>query len=67
MEKGASRLPGKASILIPLGLRHLAAKRPSQGRAVFEQIVAREGPELSSKKLYIARAFADQGRMSEVV
>lgn len=67
LEKGASRLPGKASILIPLGLRHLAAKRPSQGRAVFEQIVAREGPELSSKKLYIARAFADQGRMSEAL
>jgi tetratricopeptide (TPR) repeat protein len=67
LEKGAARLPGKAAVLVPLGVRHLAAKRPSQARAVFEQIVAQEGPELARKKLLIARAFGDQGRTSEAL
>jgi tetratricopeptide (TPR) repeat protein len=67
LEKGISRMPGKGALLVPLGQRLLAAKRPSQARAVFEQIVAREGPELASKKLWIARTYADQGRLAEAL
>jgi tetratricopeptide (TPR) repeat protein len=67
LEKGAERLAGKGAILVPLGVRHLAAKRPSQARAVFEQIVAREGPELATKKLFIARTYSEQGRMGEAL
>lgn len=67
LERGASRLPGKGALLVPLGLRHLAAKRPSQARAVFEQIVAHEGPELAQKKLLVARSYSDQGRLAEAL
>jgi tetratricopeptide (TPR) repeat protein len=67
LEKGAARLPGKGAVLIPLGQRHVAAKRLSQARAVFEQIVAREGPELASKKLWIARTYAEQGRLADAL
>jgi tetratricopeptide (TPR) repeat protein len=67
LEKGAARLPGKGAILVPLGLRHLAAKRPSQARAVFEQIVAHEGPALAQKKLLVARSLFDQGRLAEAL
>jgi tetratricopeptide (TPR) repeat protein len=67
LEKGATRLPGKGAILIPLGQRHLAAKRPSQARAVFEQIVAQEGPALAQKKLLIAMSYSAQGRLAEAL
>jgi tetratricopeptide (TPR) repeat protein len=67
LEKGAARLPGKGAILVPLGLRHLAAKRPSQARAVFEGIVAHEGPGLAQKKLLVARSLFDQGRLAEAL
>ncbi|MGB8932420.1 MAG: tetratricopeptide repeat protein, partial [Anaeromyxobacteraceae bacterium] len=67
LEKGAARLPGKGAVLVPLGVRHLTARRPSQARVVFEQIVAREGPELAGKKLLIARSFFDQGRVAEAL
>jgi tetratricopeptide (TPR) repeat protein len=67
LEKGAAHLAGKGAILVPLGVRHLAAKRPSQARAVFEQIVAREGPELANKKLFIARTYSEQGRIGEAL
>jgi tetratricopeptide (TPR) repeat protein len=67
LEKGAERLAGQGAVLVPLGVRHLAAKRPSQARAVFEQIVAREGPELANKKLFVARTYFDQGRMAEAL
>jgi tetratricopeptide (TPR) repeat protein len=67
LEKGAARLPGRGAVLIPLGVRHLAAKRPTQARAIFEAIVAREGPELAQKKLLLARTFGDQGRMAEAL
>jgi tetratricopeptide (TPR) repeat protein len=67
LEKGAKRLPGKGAVLIPLGQRHLAAKRPSQARAVFEQIVAQEGPALAQKKLLIAVSYSAQGRLAEAL
>jgi len=67
LEKGVERLPGKGALLVPLGARHLAAKRPSQARALFEQIVAREGPELASKKLLVARTYFEQGRLAEAL
>lgn len=67
LQKGAARLPGRSAILIPLGVRHLAARRPTQARAIFEAIVAREGPELAGKKLYLAQTFAAQGRMAEAL
>jgi tetratricopeptide (TPR) repeat protein len=67
VEKGLPYLPGKASLLGPLGQRYLAMKRPSQARSIFEQIVARTGPEQSRKKLLVAAALAAQGRMVEAL
>jgi tetratricopeptide (TPR) repeat protein len=67
LEKGAVRLAGKAAVLVPLGQRHVAAKRPSQARAVFEQIVAHEGPELARKKLHVAQTYSMQGRLAEAL
>lgn len=67
LEQGAARLPGKGAILVPLGQRHVAAKRPSQARAIFEQIVAHEGAQLAQKKLLVAQTFSMQGRLAEAL
>ncbi|MCM2334230.1 MAG: hypothetical protein NDI82_09820, partial [Anaeromyxobacteraceae bacterium] len=65
--KAAGLLPKRAEILFALGNRHMAARRYSQAKLVFDRIIAREGRELSSKRLAIARALEAQGRLGEAL
>jgi len=67
LERAAGLLPKRAEILFALGNRHMAAKRFSQAKLVFDRIIAREGRELSSKRLSIARALEAQGRFGEAL
>jgi tetratricopeptide (TPR) repeat protein len=67
LELGASRLPGSAAVLVPLGNRHLAQRRFSQARVVFDGIVAKEGPALARKRVLVARALEGQGRYQEAL
>jgi tetratricopeptide (TPR) repeat protein len=67
LELGAAHLPGEASVLGPLGGRHLAQRRFSQARLVFDGIVAREGPALAHKRILVARALEGQGRHGEAL
>jgi tetratricopeptide (TPR) repeat protein len=67
LDLGASRLPGDAEVLAPLGARHLAAKRYSLARTTFERIVAKEGPAMTRKRVLVARALEGQGRLQEAL
>ncbi len=67
LELGAARLPGEAEILAPLGWRHLSQKRFSQAKAVFDGIVAKEGPAQTRKRILVARALEGQGRYQEAL
>jgi tetratricopeptide (TPR) repeat protein len=67
LELGASRLPGRAEVLVPLGYRHLGQQRFSQARAVFEGILAREDGEVARKHVHVARALEGQGRFGEAL
>ena len=52
-------------------LRSAAATSPqrrfSQAKAIFDGIVAREGPALARKRLLVARALEGQGRLQEAL
>jgi tetratricopeptide (TPR) repeat protein len=67
LELGAARMPGNAAVLSELGVHHLGARRFSQAKAVFERILAREGPEVARKKLLVARALEGQDRYAEAL
>lgn len=67
LERAAGILPKRAEILFALGNRHMASKRYSQAKLVYDRIIAREGRELSSKRLAIARALEAQGRLGEAL
>ena len=67
LELGAARMPGNAALLTELGVHHLKARRFSQAKAVFEKILAREGPEVARKKLFVARALEGQDRYAEAL
>jgi len=67
LELGAARLPGEAEILAPLGSRHLLQKRFSQAKAIFDGIVATEGPADTRKRILVARALEGQGRYQEAL
>ncbi len=67
LEKGAALLPKRSELLFDLGNLHLAEKRYSQAKLVFERVIAREGKELSRKRLSVARALDAQGRLSEAL
>ena len=67
LELGATRLPGEADVLAPLGARHLAQRRFSQAKGIFEAIIARDGPRLAHKHVLIARALAGQSRYQEAL
>jgi tetratricopeptide (TPR) repeat protein len=67
LEEGAERFPGHPLVLVPLGSRHLQARRFSQAKGVFEDIVAREGPALARKKVLVARALEGQERWAEAL
>lgn len=67
LEKGSALLPKRAELLFALGNRHMAAQRYSQAKLVFDKVIAREGRELSTKRLSIARALEAQGRIGEAL
>ncbi|HET8542013.1 MAG TPA: O-antigen ligase family protein [Anaeromyxobacter sp.] len=67
LELGAARLPGHPDVLVPLGDRHLQKRRYSQAKAVFEAIVAEEGPAQVRKRILVARALERQGRYREAL
>jgi tetratricopeptide (TPR) repeat protein len=67
LELGASRLPGEAGVLVPLGYRHMKEKRFSQARATFEKVVARGEAEVGRRAVHVARALEGQGRYAEAL
>jgi hypothetical protein len=64
---GLARLPGRIELLEPLGGVHLRARRWSQARAAFEQIVARVDRVAARKKVLVARALEGQERYGEAL
>jgi tetratricopeptide (TPR) repeat protein len=46
---------------------HLSQRRFSQAKAVFEGIVAKEGPAQTRKRVLVARALEGQGRYQEAL
>lgn len=67
LELGAARLPGNEWVLTELGVRHLAQRRFSQARAVFERIAARDEGAVARRKLLVVRALEGQGRYAEAL
>jgi tetratricopeptide (TPR) repeat protein len=67
LETGAARLPGDPAVLAKLGSRHLAARRFSQAKTIFDGIVARDAPAAVLKHVLAARALEGQSRFQEAI
>jgi tetratricopeptide (TPR) repeat protein len=67
LELGASRLPGNVSVLAALGWKHMALRRPSQAKATWEKIVARDAATVAIRHVLVGYALEGQGRCQEAL
>ncbi len=67
LQGAAARFPGRVEVLAPLGQHQLRARRFSQARATFEQILARDASTTLTRSLLVGQALEGQQRYGEAL